>query len=98
MENLILSSLGFKVTHRTYVEWTDAFTILWDKKIMTNKESEKLLFRGPKSYLNFYLTLKILETTHYDPRVYHYKEIVLVLSSMYLLVRILMEGDVRSGF
>lgn len=97
LENLILSKLGFKVMYRTYIEWTDAFTIIWDQKITEKSEDEKLLFRGPKSFQNFYITIKVIEAAHYDPRVYNYSEIVLVLSVMYLLIRILMEGDMREG-
>lgn len=37
--------------------------------------------------------LQILEILHYDLQVYNYSEVALVLSVIYLLIRITMEED-----
>ena len=84
--------LNYFLRFRTSAYWIDLLTVIWDQRILTYHDPtyEKLLFRSPKHRINMSYLLQISEIIYYDVHVYHYSEVVLVLSAIYLLVRITM--------
>lgn len=96
-ETMVLLKEDFKIYKRTYCYWVDLLTMLWDKFILEDRldsvsNYERLLFRCFGSTKNFAYLLQILEASIYTTQFYEFSLVVLVMSAMYLLVRINMEG------
>ena len=91
---MIALKLDYRIRYKTYAYWIDLLTIIWDQRLLAlYPEMEKLLFRCPKFKINMSYLLQILEILQYDIQAYNYSEIALVLSVIYLLIRITMEED-----
>ncbi len=93
-ENLIVFKLNYLIRFKTNAYWVDLLTVIWDQRILSlHPDYDKLLFRCPKYRINMSYLLQILEILHYDLQVYNYSEVALVLSVIYLLIRITMQED-----
>ena len=77
-------------------------TVLWDQYIIEDRldsygSLESLLFRCIGRTRNFAYLNQILESSLHSTQFYSFNQAVVVMSTMYLLVRINMEGD-EEGF
>ena len=92
----------FKVCKRTYTFWIDMFTMLWDQYILEDRldnygSLDSLLFRCYGRTKNYAYLNQIIESSLHTSQFYSYNQAVIVMSTMYLLIRINIEGD-EEGF
>lgn len=89
----MMVKLNFKLTIRSFTFWADSLTILWDSYILQSfsKLKSKVCFRTPDCIKNLSYMLELVEVSYYFPYAYFYPKVILVLSVMYLLVRIRIE-------
>ena len=93
MEMQMMVKLNFKLTIRSFTFWIDSLTSLWDSYILQaySKLKSKVSFRTPECIKNLSYLLGLVEVAYYFPYAYFYPKVILVLSVMYLLVRIRIE-------
>ena len=86
----MMVKLNFKLTIRSFTFWVDSLTIIWDTYIMESysKLRSKVSFRSPECLKNISYLLQLVELSYYFPYAYFYPKVILVLSVMYLLIRI----------
>jgi hypothetical protein len=83
---------SFKLVARSSTYWVDALTVLWDGYICGEIAwDEELLFRSEKNKRNISHCYQIVEKLQQEVEVYQYSKPLLVLSAMYLIVRMRME-------
>ena len=85
--------LNFKLTIRSYTFWIDSLTTIWDSYIQQiyPKIKSKVSFRCVQCAKNFSYLSTLVEVSYYFPYAYFYPKVILILSVMYLLIRIRME-------
>ena len=93
MEMQMMVKLNFKLTIRSFTFWIDSLTILWDSYILQSysKLKSKVSFRTPECTKNLSYVLELVEVSYYFPYAYFYPKVILILSIMYLLMRIRIE-------
>ena len=74
------------------------FTMLWDQYILEDRldsygSLDSLLFRCIGRTKNYAYLNQILESSLHTSQFYTFNQAVIVMSTMYLLLRINMEGD-----
>lgn len=89
----MMVKLNFKLTIRGFTFWVDSLTSLWDSYIVDtySKMKGKVSFRTPDCVKNLSYLYELVEVSYYFPYAYFYPKVILVLSVMYLLVRIRIE-------
>ena len=93
MEMQMMVKLNFKLTIRSFTFWIDSLTSLWDTYILQSysKLKSKVSFRTPECIKNLSYILGLVEVSYYFPYAYFYPKVILILSVMYLLIRIRIE-------
>ena len=99
---MVLLKEDFRVWKRTYSYWADVLTMMWDQFLLQDcldnyGNLDYLLFRCLTKTKNFAYLVQILEASLYTTQFYSYSLMSIVLSAMYLLIRINMEGN-EEGF
>ena len=96
LEEKVTVYLRFRLWRIQVIFWTDLLTCLWDQHIIAGEASmhtnSSLLFRCSVSLINISYLYQILEMAYQHENVYVFPSIHIVLSAMYLLVRITKEG------
>lgn len=90
MEMQMMVKLNFKLTLKSYTYWIEALTNIWDSFVCKSrpKLKGKITFRIPESFKHLSYLFQLVEISYYFPYAYFYPKSILVLSIMYLLVRI----------
>lgn len=98
---MILIKEDFRVCKRTYCFWVDTLTMIWDQFIIGCQDNygslDCLLFRCLGRTKNFAFLNQIIESSTHTTQFYAFTPAVIVTSTMYLLIRINMEGE-EEGF
>ena len=95
---MILLKENFRISKRTYAYWIDMLTMMWDQFLLreyleNTAGLDCILFRCLTKTQNFAYLVQILESSLSSTQFYSYNLVSMVLSAMYLLVRINMEGN-----
>lgn len=86
----MMVKLNFKLTVTTYNHWVETLTALWDTYLMERDEKPPtlLMFRNCTNLKNLFYLSQMVETSYYFPYAYFYSKVLIVVSIMYILVRI----------
>lgn len=97
LEEKVTVYLRFRLWRIQAVFWVDLLTCLWDQHIITNDQAfhchSSLLFRCSASLVNISFLYQIMEMAYLNENIYSYPSVYIVLSAMYLLVRITKENN-----
>lgn len=95
----MLLKFGFKLVKRSSTYWVDILTLLWDDYINQQLTWQlDLLFRHDKNKKNISHCYQIIEKLHLDLDVYNYSTPLLVLSTMYLILRMRLEEQKQGQY
>lgn len=88
----MLLKFNFKLMARSSTYWVDVLTMLWDEYILeVCWEEEDLLFRRERNKRNISHCYQLVEKLYLELEAYSYAKPTLVLSAMYLVVRMRLE-------
>ena len=103
MEMQMMVKLNFKLTLKSYCFWALNLTGIWDSYICRcrSKLKGKAIFGVAGSFKHLSYLFQLIQISYYFPYAYFYPKCILVLSIMYLLVRICVEypiDRIEKGF
>lgn len=88
----MLMKFNFKLVKRSTTYWIDILTLLWDSYINEEITWElDLLFRCDKNKRNISHCYQLIEKLSLDLEIYNYSTPLVVLSAMYLIIRMRLE-------
>lgn len=98
---MIMIKEDFKLKKKTFSYWIDALTTIWDNNISDKLDpfevKENKFFRIKNKTQNYLFLVQMIEASLFNISFYSYPQPIIVLSAMYLLVRINMENE-KDGF
>jgi len=96
MEMELIMKLNFKLNIKTHIYWVNVLSQTWDKFIKENQYQSSvitnqdlvLFYVCNDKHKKLILLLQIAELSMCDPKVYQFNKSYLILSVIYLLIRI----------
>ena len=92
----MMVKLNFKLAINTFSNWIDLLTILWDSFLQKeeHKLKSKLFFRNFDNIKNFSYLCQLTELCYYFPYAYFYSKVIIILSIIYLILRVRAEYSI----
>lgn len=96
LELEIMAKFQFHLAYRSNTYWVDTLTALWDKHLQTAYDEAdihgaSLYFRLEANKKNLSHLHQLIEKIYLDPAAYRFTAPTLVLSGMYLIIRMQLE-------